>query len=167
MTLNAKGGAGARPEMQLRRILVPIDFSEHSKKALHYAVAFARTHGAQLVLLHVLELPLYPVSFGVGPATIPPVSEDLRQAVNRHLETLRLDDVPSEIGSEALVREGRPFFEICVCAREVNADLIVIGTHGYSGVKHVLLGSTAEKVVRKAPCPVLTVRPEEREFVLP
>lgn len=153
--------------IRLARILVPTDFSEHSKKALRYAVALAQVHRSQIQLLHVLELPLYPVSFGVGPVTIPPISEELRQAASNHLELMRKAEIPDDVKSQAVIREGRPFFEVCVAAREDAADLIVIATHGYSGVKHVLLGSTAEKVVRKAPCPVLTVRPEEREFVLP
>lgn len=153
--------------IRLQRILVPTDFSEHSKKALAYAVELAKTYRAEVVVLHVLELPLYPVSFGVGPVTIPPVSEELRQAVTQHLEILRKSDIPADVSARTLTREGRPFFEICTAARDLDIDLIVIATHGYSGVKHVLLGSTAEKVVRKAPCPVLTVRPEERDFVLP
>ncbi len=153
--------------IKLRRILVPTDFSEHSKKALRYAAEFGRVHGAEVLLLHVVELPLYPVSFGVGPVAMPPIEEELKQAVRQHLVKLQEQELPPPLQSRTFVREGRPFLEVIAAAREFEADMIVMGTHGYSGVKHVLLGSTAEKVVRKAPCPVLTVRPDEREFVLP
>lgn len=154
--------------IDLKRILVPTDFSKHSLNALTYAAAFAEKFGAELTLLHVVQdLALFiPDAVTVAPPIVPPVEQFLtaaRTALDRaiqesHLQNLKI--VPE-------VREGTPFYEIIQFAKDGNMDLIVMGTHGHSGLVHVLLGSTAEKVVRKAPCPVLTVRHPEHEFVHP
>jgi nucleotide-binding universal stress UspA family protein len=154
--------------IDLRRILVPTDFSKHSDNALRYAMAFADKFGAELHLLHVVQdLALFlPDTVAVSPVATPPVDqltaavrEALLRAVRDHgLERFRV--CPE-------VREGTPFYEIVRYARERDVDLIVMGTHGRGGLAHVLLGSVSEKVVRKAPCPVLTVRHPEHEFVHP
>lgn len=143
---------------RISRILVPTDFSEPSKRALKYATDFAQTQGAELVLVHVLEIPVYPVEVGIGAALTARLAEDMKPVVNRELERLRQHEIPAGIPSRTLLREGQAAHEICEAAKETGADLIVIATHGYSGVQHLLMGSTAEKVVRKAPCPVLVVK---------
>ncbi len=107
--------------LKLKSILVPVDFSSPSKKALAYAQAFARKFGAAMA------------------------------------EALS--------GCQTTVRSGKAFDEIVKAAKELDADLILLATHGYTGLDHTLLGSTAEKVVRHAPCPVLIVRQQERDFV--
>ena len=146
-----------------KRILVPIDFSEASHKALFYATAFAEGCGAEITLLHVVELPAYPE---LGYAHVPMKEAEQKKAA---LETLELADL--ELGKSArliksrLVRVGNPSQEIIEEARTQNSDLIVISTHGHGGLRHLLLGSTTEKVMRHASCPVLVVREHEHDFL--
>jgi len=151
---------------KISTILVPIDFSPLSRKALQYAVPFARKHEARIVLVHVVEPVYYPESYL---ATLPPEIEDVNieraRSAKQQLAELRKDDIGSEIPADVLVETGRPWNEIINVAKDENVDLIVIATHGHSGLKHVFLGSTAERVVRHAPCPILVVRENEREFV--
>jgi nucleotide-binding universal stress UspA family protein len=154
--------------IDLRRILVPTDFSKFSKNALTYAVAFAEKFGAELYLLHVVQdLALFvPEAITVAPPLAPPV-EQFIEAARTALDRVMKDCCPPSILVHPEVVEGTPFHEIINAARDKDVDLIVMGTHGHAGLAHVLLGSVAEKVVRKAPCPVLTVRHPEHEFVHP
>lgn len=150
----------------IKKVLVPVDFSEHSKKALSYAVAFAREFGAHLILITVVEPRVYPVDTII----IPPAMEDATlMAVEAARESVRnirnTIDLPVGMVEEPLVVTGRPYAEIVQEAARTNADLIIMATHGYTGLKHVYLGSVTERVVRHAPCPVLVVRDKEREFV--
>ncbi len=157
------GEAVSKAPLEIRSILVPIDFSESSNEAFQYAVAFARQFGAKLTLLHVIEV----VTAGDFADTFPLLLDD--EAINTGCKE-RLEDMVEELGVDSslieqiLVREGRSFHEIGEAATEVRSDLIIISTHGYTGLKHVMLGGTAERVVRHAPCPVLVVREGEREF---
>ena len=154
--------------IDLRRILLPTDFSKHSQNALNYAVAFAEKFGAELHLLHVVQdLALFiPEAVSVAPPVGPPTSQ-LAAAAQAALDRLVRDNDLRRFKVHLEVREGTPFYEIIQAAREKAIDLIIMGTHGHSGLAHVLLGSVTEKVVRKAPCPVLTVRHPEHEFVHP
>jgi nucleotide-binding universal stress UspA family protein len=154
--------------IDLRRILVPTDFSKSSANALTYAVAFAEKFGAQVHLLHVVQdLALFiPEAVMITPPLAPPIDQFVaaaREALDRAIRGLNKPGLT--IHPE--VAEGVPYEEILRLARERNMDLIVMGTHGHTGLAHVLLGSIAEKVVRRAPCPVLTVRHPEHEFVHP
>ena len=149
--------------LTMKSILVPIDFSWPSKKALEYAVPFARQFGAKITLLFVLEPPVYTGDIGYVPMEVD--NEGSLKAAAKKLAELAELAVEPELLEQTLVRTGRPFQEITDIARSLNTDLIIIATHGYTGLKHVLLGSTVERVVRIAPCPVLTVREEEHEFV--
>jgi len=149
--------------LNLKSILVPIDFSETSKKALHYAVRFAEQFGAKVTVLTVVE-PVATPDFAYHPLVIDP--EKARQAAKTRLETLCTKmRIPRALLGRTLAQYGSPHAEICDTARALKVDLIVLTTHGYTGLKHVLLGSTAERVIRHAPCPVLTVREKEHEFV--
>ncbi len=154
--------------IDLHRILVPTDFSKHSTNALRYAAAFAEKFGAELYLLHVVQdLALFiPEAVSVAPPIAPPV-EQMTAAVRAALEKVVRDANLQGLTVHTDVREGTPFYEIIQAAKEKDVDLIIMGTHGHSGLAHVLLGSVTEKVVRKAPCPVLTVRHPEHEFVHP
>jgi nucleotide-binding universal stress UspA family protein len=154
--------------IDLHRILVPTDFSKFSQNALTYALAFAEKFGAELDLLHVVQdLAMFlPDVVTAGPPLVPPIDQ-LTQAVRTALERLIQENNLNRLPVHAEIREGTPFYEIIRFAREKDIDLIVMGTHGRSGLAHVLLGSVTEKVVRKAPCPVLTVRHPEHEFVHP
>ncbi len=145
--------------MHLRHILVPTDFSDGSREAFVTALDLARDTGARLTLFHVHHVPT-----SVFPDVILPMSPELVRNVEQSVEHIlaHLCEEAREAGVDADSRTtfGATHVEICNAADELGADLIVIGTHGHSGLSHVLLGSVAEKVVRKAPCPVLTVRPQ-------
>jgi nucleotide-binding universal stress UspA family protein len=145
------------PSFKLQKILVPIDFSDCSKKALQYAIPFARQFEAELVLVHVVEP--YPMVPEMAPYDFETFDDSRLE-----LEALRkgIDDT---VSSSVALRKGTPHLEISEAARELGADLIVISTHGRKGLVRRVFGSTTEKVVRYAPCPVLIVRESEREFV--
>jgi nucleotide-binding universal stress UspA family protein len=140
--------------LTLKRILVPIDFSNTSRKALRYAVPIAKQFGAKLTLLHVIELPGYTGDPAYVGYDLPGTQRNL----NRQLKDLAARILPPDIRASTLVEVGVGFDTITRVARDRSADLIVITTHGYTGLKHVLMGSTAERVVRHAKCPVLVVR---------
>ncbi len=140
--------------LNVHKVLVPLDFSDPSQQAIQYARRFAAPSQAELLLLYVIEPVAYPAELGV----VINLDADLAERALGELQKLRqqhLGDYPS---ARCLVRSGVADAEIVNTARDEHADLIVIGTHGFSGLKHLLLGSTAERVVRDAPCPVLTVR---------
>jgi nucleotide-binding universal stress UspA family protein len=146
----------------MHRILVPLDFSECSRKALTYALAFARQFQARLTLLHVIE-PYVPVP-ELSVVAPEPVEQQLRETAVRELEETQRALGGSD-RAETLMRTGTPFVVITETAQELGSELIIISTHGHTGLAHILLGSTAEKVIRHAPCPVLVVRQIEHEFV--
>lgn len=153
--------------IKLNRILLPTDFSDYAGAATKYACAFAEQFAAELHLLHVLEVHLSATpAFGMG-LVLPKYIEVSRQAAEKAFQEM-LDPKWTEKQKvvTALV-QGPPFLEIIRYAREKEIDMIIMATHGRSGLAHVLMGSVAEKVVRKAPCPVLTVRPEGHQFVMP
>ena len=154
--------------IRLEKILVPTDMSDFSEHALRYGCEFARRFAAELHLLNVVQdvVAMVPEPGMAFPAP-GEYMQDLQQASQEALD--KLPD-PEWVDGVAVVREiriGTPFVEIVRYAKSADIDLIVIGTHGRSGLAHVLLGSTAERVVRKAPCPVLSVRPEGHDFVMP
>ncbi len=151
--------------MQLRRILVPVDFSPHSLKALRYARAFARQFKASLVLLHVNEPVVFPSELGYAPLATEALDRGFQKDAQARLTSLAAECTAEGMQTETSVRVGRPYNEISTAATELDADLIIIATHGFTGLTHVLLGSTAERVVRHATCPVLVVREQEHEFV--
>jgi universal stress protein A len=146
--------------LKVSRILVATDFSEHSRKALSYAIGFAAQFGAKLTLVHVVEPVLYPTDW-----MLPLPEIDFAQTRKFLIEQLKTFSKKSPVTAQPTVRYGQPAEEIVQVARERKIDLIVIGTHGHSGVKHLLIGSVAERVVRHAPCPVLTLRPDARDFL--
>lgn len=140
--------------VRIRHILVPMDFSELARRALTHAIPMATGFGARISLLHVVELPAYPTEMGA----VMIHQEQTLKAARKELAVLGEQLIPASLRGRVLVCMGRPYEEIAKTARRLKADLIVLTTHGYTGLKHVLLGSTAERVVRHAPCPVLTVR---------
>ncbi|HEV2948349.1 MAG TPA: universal stress protein [Gemmataceae bacterium] len=154
--------------IDLHRILIPTDFSKFSQIALTYASAFAEKFSAELYLLHVIQdLAVFiPDMITVAPPPAPTV-EQMTRAVQDAFDRLIKDNRLERFQIHRDVREGTPFYEIVRYAKDQNIDLIIMGTHGHTGLTHMLLGSVTEKVVRKAPCPVLTVRHPEHEFVHP
>lgn len=150
----------APPAFKLENILVPIDFSKTSEKALRYAVPFAKQFGAKITLVNVIDFPIFPQEIG-----IPVVDEfEIVEGVEKNLAELAARMVAPELLGKTIVRRGAAWESIVTEAREMPADLIITTTHGYTGLKHVFVGSTAELVVRRAPCPVLVVREKEHEF---
>jgi len=144
--------------LNLKKILVPIDFSDASHKALKFAIPFAEQFGASITLLHIVEHYSYPkhAPFEMEHTRL---LETVRERSKKKLNALYPKLVgASGIKVKTLVREGRSFEEINKLAKQMNADLIIMATHGRTGIKHVILGSTTERVVRHATCPVLTVR---------
>jgi universal stress protein A len=152
----------ALPAFKLKRILVPLDFSECSKKALQYAIPFARQFGASLSLLNVVQ-PYYPVSDMV-PMDVETLELRMRETSEAELAVVRKSLDP-DLKATAVLRVGNPHVEIVRAARDLDADLIILSTHGRTGLSHVLMGSTSERVVRHAGCPVLVLREHEHEFV--
>ena len=149
-----------RAPFRLHRILVPIDFSEHSRHALSYALSVAKQFHSDLLLVYVVETTVYPAEFGFGQVALPSaqIEEEFMQRGKRELDKLVRSDIKNQVECRTFVVEGKPAQEILTIAQKEEVDMIVIATHGHTGVEHLLFGSTTEKVVRKAPCPVLVVR---------
>lgn len=148
--------------LNVKRILAAVDFSETSDKAFDYALSLARVFESEVVALCVLEDPIL-----YAPYTDQAFRDSLESSVQNQLDALG-----SRHGSEGVTVKtakipGTPFYEIIQYANRENCDLIVLGSHGYGPLKHMLLGSVAEKVVRKAKCPVLVVRPDQHQFAQP
>jgi nucleotide-binding universal stress UspA family protein len=149
---------------RIKRILIPIDFSEPCKKALRYARPFAEQFDARLTLIHVHEPIVYPSDFGYVPLDPQEFEQQRVDDLERKLRALA-DELGATVPVEATVRHGRAWKEVVDAAATMDTDLIIVATHGYTGFQHALLGSVAEKIVRHAPCPVLVVRSEEHDFV--
>jgi nucleotide-binding universal stress UspA family protein len=147
----------------LKRILVPTDFSDTSVVATKYALALAEAMGSQLHVLHVLDNPLA-YAWGAEAFIEPPADyyQRLEQQARERMDRLLTEAERRKFDAKLELRTGSPFAEIITCAEERAVDLLVMGTHGRGAVAHMLLGSVAERVGRKAPCPVLTVRGPER-----
>lgn len=155
--------------ISIRKILCPTDFSELSAHATQYAASLAEQYHAELHVLHVVD-EAYQYWTAMGPESMPigPSAEQILESARLQMDRWRQErfaDVKVDLICDVLV--GRPFVEISHYARDKQIDLIVLGTHGRSGLTHMLLGSVTEKVVRKAPCPVLTVRDPSQPVVLP
>jgi nucleotide-binding universal stress UspA family protein len=153
----------------LKRILVPTDFSEPSEIALMYAKALAKNFHGVLHILHVIEektlfyAKLTSSTFSPLETIIAEVEKNIREHLDKVLSPAEKDEYQAQLTTLT----GSPFVEIVRYAKNQDIDLIIMGTHGRGPIAHMLMGGVAEKVVRKAPCPVLTVRPREHEFVMP
>jgi nucleotide-binding universal stress UspA family protein len=153
---------------EAKTFLVPTDFSSCARKAAEEALMLAKSFSARVVFFHVLDLnPSYTIAYahelGVSVPIPPPSPEEIEPEWEAFLSGLSLEKVDWEKCTE----EGQAATAIVHQAKHVQADMIVIGTHGRSGLPHMLLGSVAEKVVRMASCPVLTIRPETFQFEMP
>jgi universal stress protein A len=149
-----------------KKILYPVDFSEYAGEILEYAVAIATQFGSELHLIHVIPNLNYftPYESFLTPENLVAIERNIEGEVKRDFDKLteRLT-----VPAKRVVRTGITFVEIIDYIKEEGIDLVVMGTHGRSGIEHILIGSVAEKVVRKAPCPVLTVRPKDKKFSMP
>ena len=153
----------------IRKVLCPVDFSPCSDHALEYAVEFAQAYKADLELLHVVQVT---TAVDAGADMLGPRLYDQVVMEMEKIGTARLNELVEKIRQKhakvsQFIVTGVAFVEIVRRAREQGVDMIVMGTHGRSGLSHAIIGSCAEKVVRKAPCPVLTVRHPEHDFVMP
>jgi universal stress protein A len=147
--------------LRLKSILVPIDFSTSSQRAFEYALPLARQFEAEITLLHAVEPPPYAMDLSYIPR-----SEGFPTASKKQeLEELGNRTVGRELLKDVIVQVGTAFEVITTVARDREIDLIVLTTDGKTGLKPGLMGSTAERVVRHAPCPVLVVRKQEHEFI--
>jgi nucleotide-binding universal stress UspA family protein len=163
LLMDAATRTAVKSPFKLKRILVPIDFSDCSKKALQYALPLAKEHQAAVTLLYVV-----PPAYGAGEyggMDYAQLETSMSEGGAKELEKLAMDEVRGQVSADTLVRVGSPALNIVEVARTLPADLIVISTHGRPGLKHVLLGSVAEHVVQRAPCPVFVVREHEHEIL--
>jgi len=154
-------------DVRIATILCAVDFSEYSEYALRYAVHLAKAFGSELKLLHVVELPFLPSYSLAGVPDLSIPVEEIEQAAREKTQELVNRCRAAYQNVEGEIRTGTAFVEIIGSAREMKADLIVVGTHGRTGLRHLIIGSVAEKVVRKAPCPVLSVKHPQHEFEMP
>jgi nucleotide-binding universal stress UspA family protein len=152
-----------------KKILFCTDFSEDSHWAFTYALDLAKTYKAKLLIFHATLEPVYPeqLSLYLAPEKLKELRVSQRKEIDRQLRTHYMEKMGRFHNYQILFKEGEPFVEIIRKAKKDSVDLIVMGTHGRTGLDHVLFGSTAEKVVRKSPCPVLTVRLPGRRFSMP
>jgi nucleotide-binding universal stress UspA family protein len=150
--------------IQIKRILVPTDFSESAQHALTYGVSFAREYEAELILVHVVETLTVGYASDLFPVPMAEVFDEIsghaRTEIGKLAEAIRA----KEIAVREMVVQGKPSAEITRIAREEGVDIIVLGTHGKGMLDQALFGSTAERVIRKAPCPVLTCQLHQHEF---
>lgn len=146
-----------------KKILCPVDFSEFTDEILEYALDIAKKYNAELHLIHIIPNLNYftPYESFFTPENLVVVEKNMETEVNKDF-----DDLMKKINVPAkkIIKNGTAFVEIIDYVRKESIDLIIMGTHGRTGLEHILIGSVAERVVRKAPCPVLTVRPKSRQF---
>lgn len=149
-----------------KKVLCPVDFSKFTEEVITYAADIAKQYGAELHVLHVIPNLTYftPYESFLTPENLVAVEKNIQDEVERDFGKI-LKHVDMEI--KKVVKTGVAFVEIIDYAKSEGIDLIVMGTHGRSGIEHILIGNVAEKVVRKSPCPVLTIRPKGKEFKMP
>jgi len=144
--------------MEIRHILAPTDFSDHSKKALAYAFGLAKHFGAKLSILHVVEIPPYPVEGYAPPTLAATFLDDLERQAKEELAQLLPEAEAEKVEVTRAVVIGSPYRKILETAEAEGVDLLVMATAGRTGISRLVLGSVAERVVRHAACPVLTIR---------
>ena len=146
---------------EFNTILFATDFSESSDYAFQYALSMAECFSARLVILHIINEPVDLRGFYVPHISFDKLEEEIEQGAEKLMETFCRTHMGDFTNYESHVLPGIPYDEIIKKSQELNSDLIVVGTHGRTGLDHVLFGSTAEKVVRKSPIPVMTIRVQE------
>ncbi len=144
--------------ISFKHIVVPTDFSERSLRALDYAIGLAEKFSSKLELVYVVEAGLHPADLAWTNVDYGDLNKQHQEAARKYMDSIVKDRIPQGIPVGISILIGKAFVEIVRFADSENADLIVMATHGHGGVSHLLLGSTAERVVRKAPCPVLTIK---------
>ena len=143
--------------MDIKKILVPFDFSEYSEKACAWAVRMAEKWGARLLVLHIVPRPSYPPTLMGSHFNAADFEAGLRTEAENRLKACMEKHPHGQVSVEVKVLMGEPSWDICKMAQEEQCDLVIMGSHGRTGLGHVLLGSVAERVVRLSHCPVLVV----------
>ncbi|MFQ5585393.1 MAG: universal stress protein [Thermodesulfobacteriota bacterium] len=149
------------PEQRFTRILFPTDFSAASEHALTYAVSLAQEYKAQLHVLHVIDESAEATGFYVPHLSYEKLDDEMKRGAEKILKSFCLKNLRGVEDYDYSVVAGIPYKEIILCAEEKGSDLIVMGSLGKSGIDRLVFGSTTERVLRKSPCPVLTVHPPE------
>ena len=168
MTVDKNHGASKpAPTIALKRILLPTDFSPYSRCAVPYAISLARQYGSRVYVHYVLEQFISPTDILAAEVDMDDLLSKIEAGAQKKLSDFARSELPADVDREEIFQTGKAFSRIIQTAREHDIDLIVIATHGATGLSHALFGSTAEKVVRKSPCPVLSVKHTEHDFVLP
>lgn len=159
-----KEGVPDKTELDVKRVILPIDFSEPSKLAARYAVVLSKLMGARLDVVHVIDSTVHPSFYAIGVESL--IQEDPK-LVSRAEKAVHsfMEEAKAAIEYNVVIAEGKPASEIARLSEEKEDPLIIIASHGMGYLERVMLGSTAEKVVRMAKCPVLTVKPDARDFV--
>ncbi len=158
--------AGRASPKAIQKILVPTDLSAFSEQVLDYALELAKSLGASIRLFHTAVMPDYEVPYLVSPgmrgaaAALVEKAAEMTAHIRTELEAVCQRKYVYGVNIEYSITEGRPADAICALAKEISADMIVMGSHSRPGLRHVFLGSVAEKVLRSAPCPVLIVHPK-------
>ena len=151
--------------IKIKRVLVPTDFSDTARRALMYGISFAREFGAELLLVHVVENLTVGYASDLFPVPMAEVFEEISGYAKSELAKLAAEAREKGVSVREVVVQGKPSAEIVRIAAEEKTDIIVLGTHGKGMLDKALFGSTTERVIRKAPCPVLSCRLHEHEFV--
>jgi len=149
-----------------KKILCPVDFSEYTENIVNYAVEIAKKFNSELHLLHIIPNLNYftPYESFMTPENIIALERNIEKEIEKDFDKIsKKIDIPFK----KVIKSGVTFVEIINYIKEESISLVVMGTHGRSGIEHILIGSVAEKVVRKSPCPVLTIRPEGKTFTMP
>jgi universal stress protein A len=152
-----------RSPFRIKKLLVPVDFSSCSAKAVRYAVELAGQFDSDIVLMHAAQVYL-PSSDMMVTIDTEAVCRDIRENAMKDLMSMR-EQIDADIKCHTMVTSGRAYSEIVQAAKDLDVDMIVMSTHGRTGLSHTFLGSTTERVVRHAPCPVLVVREREHDFL--
>ncbi len=145
-------------KFQLQKLLVPIDFSPYSQESAEIAISLAKEFNAEIDFLHVIEQEVHPSFYAAGIESIFQIDKDLKDRVIQNLRDFLAEQVHPDLPVNYIVKEGKAHKQIVDISKEKNSDIIIISTHGLTGLDYFLLGSTTEKVVRWANCPVLTVK---------
>jgi nucleotide-binding universal stress UspA family protein len=153
--------------MEFKKILVTTDFSENSFIAFPYAVDMAQKYDAEITLMHVIEPIIAPADFAWGSYNLTEIEQKTRDYAENNLDKLISEHFPESLTVKKYLAFGTPFKEVIQYARDEKFNLLIISTHGLAGLSYVLFGSTTEKIVRKSPVPVLTVRSENHKFEMP
>lgn len=154
-----------KPPSDMDTLLVPIDFSEHSRRALAYAKRIAASYEARLQLLHVVEQMIHPSFYAIGKTSILDLDPDIIGRSKREMERWLQEAGAPDVLAESFVIDGRATRDIVKFAEDHDSDLIVIATHGLTGIDRFLMGSVTQKVVRRSPCPVFTVKSFGRQLL--